>query len=74
LEGENAMRFILTVTIGASLLALASAASARDTAAQLGCPKGYVALGEICVSAADGDIVLPTRAKTANSVQPRPGR
>jgi hypothetical protein len=73
-NGENAMRLILAVTIGLAMLALMSPASARDAAARLGCPKGYAPLGEICVSTASGDIVLPIRSNTATSSQARAGR
>lgn len=52
------MRSIIAVTIGVSVLANACAASALERVRQ-SCPKGYAPLGEFCMSAATGDIVLP---------------
>lgn len=68
------MRSILAATIGLSVLAFVSAASARENAARLGCPSGYAVLGAICISASSGDIVLPTSKKTDASAQARAGR
>lgn len=68
------MRLMLEITIGLSALVLATAAAARESTARLGCPSGYARLGEICISAASGDIVLPTSKKTDRSAPPRAGR
>lgn len=68
------MQSILAVTIGLSMLALASAASADDSTAASGCPKRYVLLGDICMSAASGDIVLPTKEQTTTASQTGAGR
>ena len=59
--------------IGSALALVSSAPASSESAARSTCPKGYAPLGEICVSALNGDIVLPTRKKTTVSAA-RPGR
>ena len=67
------MQLILTAAIALSVFALVSGASARENMARAGCPKGYAPVGEICISASDGDIVLPV-AKTRHASAQRVGR
>ena len=56
---------IVKAIIGLLALALVSTAPAYSkTATHSTCPMGYGSLGEICVSAASGDIVLPIKTKT----------
>lgn len=69
------MRLIQPVIIGLSVLALVSAAAAYSAkTARSDCPSGYARLGQICISASNGDIVLPTSEKTDASAQARAGR
>lgn len=68
------MRLMLEMTIGLSALALATAASARESAARPGCPSGYARLGEICISAASGDIVLPLSKRMGTASHARAER
>lgn len=68
------MRSMLTGAIGLLLIAVGGVASARESAVRAGCPGGYERLGEICISAANGDIVTPTSKETDRSAKVRVGR
>ena len=69
------MHSIVKAIISLLALALVSAAPAfSKNATHSTCPMGYAPLGEICISAASGDIVLPIMAKTPTPSHARAGR
>lgn len=67
------MRSMLAMTIGLFVLTCVSAASARETLALTVCPKGYAPLVAVCISATNGDIVLPTSNTGSAPSQTRTG-
>lgn len=69
------MRSVLAATLGVSAFAIASTATIHGAiAARVSCPKGYSLLGEICLSDATGDIVLPINARAIASSQAKERR